>query len=105
MNFAIPTFQVALYVQTCGASKHTGGIQTLQQAESVASSATHMGATKHTGAHPNIQQGIQTYGWCPNMGASNIQGVSKHIRAFKHTGCIHTYGASKCMGACGHPLV
>ena len=42
------------------------------------------GASKDTGSHPNMR-GIQTYG------ASNIQG-SKHM------------GASKCMGAYGHPL-
>ena len=72
-------------VQTCGASDHTegskqGGTQTYRGIPTHGVSK-HIGASKHTGDHPNIW-------WHPNIWQQlNIQ------------------GASKCMGAYGHPLV
>ena len=88
-----------------GASKHTGGIQTLQQAEKCCQQCytygvnqTYREASKHTA-------GASKYnGWCPNIGGiqtwvvskhgghANIQGVSKHM------------GASECRVAYGHPI-
>ena len=84
-----------------------------------------MGASKHTvGASKYIGPSKQME--CPNMegdiqtcrGFPNIQGASKHKRGIQNVGgvqtyggiktysrCIQTYGASKCMGTYGHPLV
>ena len=105
-----------------GASKHTEGIQTLQQAERCCQQCYTYGATKHTegiqtysraskhmGAFKYIggvqtYGGIQTYGWCPNIwGHSNIKGTSKHMGASKHTGCIHTYGCIQIYGSIWTP--
>ena len=63
--------------------------------------------------------GVQTWrGTSKHVGVSNIQGTSKHKRGIQNVGgvqtyggiktysrCIQTYGAFKCMGTYGHPLV
>ena len=48
---------------------------------------------------PNIQWTIQTYGDIQKYRGIQTWGAPLH------TGGIQTYGASKCMGAYGHPLV
>ena len=92
----------------------------------------HIGGHPNIWGHPNIQwvhpkilANPNKWG-CPNMegdiqtyrGFPNIQGTSKHKRGIQnvvgvqtyggiktYSKCIQTYGASKCMGTYGHPLV
>ena len=53
----------------------------------------HMGDIQTYKRHPNICGGVQRYGAIQtHRGHPNIQGASKHM------------GASKCIGAYGHPL-
>ena len=62
----------------------TAGIQTSSQ---------HMGDIQTYGGYPNIHEASKhMWGVFKIMGHSNIQGSSKHM------------GASKCIGAYGHPL-
>ena len=98
-----------------GAPKHTGGIQTLPQAEKCCQqcytyggnqiysrASKHMGASKYMGGVQTYGV-IQTYGWCPNMEGMQTYRGCPNIGAFKHTGAIQTYRVHPHIW--GHPNV
>ena len=99
-NIGMPNIQGS--IQTCGASKYTGG-------------CPNMGASKHTEGYPNIWghpniQGVHPNKWGhPNIlgvskhkgGHPNIWVVSKHMGSSKHTGGIQTLQqAERCCQQC-----
>ena len=111
----------------CRVSKHTEGCPniwghtTTQGCPNIGGTQTYR-ASKH-GRCPNIQVDIQTYVGVQTWGHPNIQGVSKHMGASKHTGGhpniwwylniqeaskhggIQTYGGSQMYGGIWTPLM